>query len=141
MRRRRIVIDTNIIVAALRSKKGFSFKLLSMIDDRRFTVTISVPLILEYEHAIKENMSQIDLSTEEVDAVLDYICLIADQRRIFYLWRPYLRDPKDDMVLELAIESNCEFIVTFNKKDFAGIDLFGVKAVTPKEFLSLLGET
>ena len=60
--------------------------------------------------------------------------------RFFYLWRPTLRDPKDDFVLELAVESNCDYIVTFNIKDFAEAKKFGIQAVKPSEFLKITGE-
>lgn len=140
MKTYKIVIDTNIIVSALRSRNGFSFDLLSIIDDERFKVFISVPLILEYEDAIKRNKSIIKLSKSDIDAVLDYICLIAEKRKIFYLWRPYLKDPKDDMVLELAVESECDYIISFNKKDFEGIKKFNLKVLTLKEFLIIIGE-
>lgn len=136
----RIVIDTNVIVSALKSRNGFSFNLLSIIDDKRFKNFISVPLFFEYEDAIKRNKSKIKLSKSELDAVLDYICSVSEKRKIFYLWRPYLKDPKDDMVLELAVESECEYIVSFNKKDFVGVEKFNLEIVTPKEFLKLIGE-
>lgn len=68
------------------------------------------------------------------------MCTVANKREIFYLWRPFLRDPKDDLVLELAVESGAAYIVTFNKKGFHGIERFGVKAVTPQEFLAIIGE-
>ena len=61
-------------------------------------------------------------------------------RRIFFLWRPFLKDPKDDMVLELAVEAEVEYIVTHNLKDFHGAEHFGIKAITPKEFLRKIGE-
>jgi putative PIN family toxin of toxin-antitoxin system len=136
----KIVIDTNIIVSALKSRKGFSFKLLSIIDDKRFKVFISVPVILEYEDAIKRDKTNLKLNKSEIDDILDYICLIAEERKIFYLWRPYLNDPKDDMFLELAVESGCDYIITFNKKDFKGIDKFNLKTLTPKDFLRKIGE-
>ncbi|MBL1213337.1 MAG: putative toxin-antitoxin system toxin component, PIN family [Ignavibacteriae bacterium] len=136
----RFVIDANIIGSASKSKNGFSFKLLSMIDDKRFQVFISVPLILEYEDAVKRNSSDIKLSSTEIDDVLDYICLIGNQRKIFYLWRPFLKDSKDDMVLEIAVESNSDFIISFNKKDFKGIEKFNLEVITPKEFLKKIGE-
>jgi len=141
MKMYKIVIDTNIIVSALKSRNGFSFDLLSMIDDERFKVFISVPLILEYEDALKRHKSKIRLTRSDIDAILDYICLIGEKRKIFYLWRPYLKDPKDDMVLELAVESECDYIISFNKKDFLGIDKFKLRVITPKEFLSIIGET
>ena len=136
----RIVIDTNVIVSALKSRNGFSFDLLSIIDDKRLSVSISVPLILEYEDAVKRNKSKIKLTKSEIDAIIDYICLTSEQRKIFYLWRPYLKDPKDDMVLELAVESESDYIISFNKKDFIGIEKFNLQVVTPKEFLKIIGE-
>ena len=136
----RIVIDTNIIVSALKSRNGFSFDLLSIIDDERFKVSISVPLILEYEDAAKRNKSKIKLTKSEIDAIIDYICLSSEKRKIFYLWRPFLKDPKDDMVLELAVTANCQYIVTYNVGDFKPAKKFGITAITPKEFLQMVGE-
>lgn len=136
----KIVIDTNVIVSALRSRKGYSFNLLSIIDDKRFKISISVPLILEYEEAIKRNRRNIRLSQANINSILDYICLIAEKRKIFYLWRPYLKDPKDDMILELAVESESDFIISFNKKDFVGTNKFNIEVLTPKEFLQMLGD-
>jgi putative PIN family toxin of toxin-antitoxin system len=140
MKKIKIVIDTNVIVSALRSRRGFSFKLLSIIDDKRFEVFISVPLILEYEDAVKREKTNIKLIKSEIDDVLDFICSVANERKIFYLWRPFLKDPKDDMILELAVESECDYIITFNIKDFIGIETFGIKTLTPKEFINLIGE-
>jgi predicted nucleic acid-binding protein len=111
-----------------------------MIDDERFKVSISVPLVFEYEDAIKRNKSKIRLSESDIEVVLDYICLVAEHRKIFYLWRPFLKDPKDDMILEIAVETESNFIITFNKKDFEGIDKFNLKVATPKEFLKIIGE-
>jgi predicted nucleic acid-binding protein len=75
-----------------------------------------------------------------VDDVIDYICSVANRRRIFFLWRPYLKDPKDDMVLELAVEARCDYIVSYNKRDFAGVEKFGLQVLTPRELLREIGE-
>ncbi len=75
------------------------------------------------------------LTGEEINAILDYILSKSSIREIFYLWRPYLKDPKDDLVLEVAVESQSKYIITFNKKDFKGIEKFGIKALTPQEFM------
>jgi predicted nucleic acid-binding protein len=75
------------------------------------------------------------LNESEINAILDYILSKSSIRKVFYLWRPYLKDPKDDLVLELAVESQSKYIITFNKKDFVGVEKFGLKAVTPQEFL------
>lgn len=140
MKTLKIVIDTKVIISALKSRNGFSFKLLSIIDDKRFRVFISVPLILEYEDVAKRSKSQKKLNFTEIGDILDYICLIGEQRKIFYLWRPYLKDPKDDMILELAVESECDYIISFNKKNFKGIDKFNLEVITPKELLRKIGE-
>lgn len=71
----------------------------------------------------------------EIDDVLDYICSVSSHREIYYLWRPFLRDPEDDLVLELAVESEADYIVTYNLKDFVDVDRFAIEAITPKEFL------
>ena len=136
----RIIIDTNVLFAALRSNKGASFKLLSIIDDNRIQISLSVPLVLEYEEVLLRERLQLGLTTNDIAEVLDYLCSIAEQKTIHYLWRPFLSDVKDDMVLELAVESESSYIVTFNKRDFSGCETFGITAVTPKEFLNKLGE-
>ena len=140
MKRYKIVVDTNVIVSALKSRNGYSFKLLKMIDNRNFALAISVPIIFEYEYAISNNISEITLAQSDIDSILDYICFIGEKREIFYLWRPFLSDPKDDMFLETAVESNSDYIITFNKKDFQGIEKFNIKTVTPKEFLTMIGD-
>lgn len=136
----KIVIDTNVLVSALKSNRCASFKLLSLIDQEKFVLNISVSLIFEYEEVLKRNELNIPLSDSDIDNIINYICKIAEKREIFYLWRPYLNDPKDDLILELAVESECDFIITYNTKDFESIDQFGIKAITPKAFLALIGE-
>lgn len=140
MKTYQVVLDTNVLLTALRSKKGASYKLLTLIDSGRFKINLSVPLVLEYEDILKRDIPGTDLSNKEIDNILDYICKIANKREIFYLWRPFLKDPKDDFILELAVESKSDFIITFNLKNFAGIDKFGIKAITPKYFLKIIGE-
>ena len=140
MGRRRIVIDTNVLVAALRSRRGASYRLLSLIGDERFEINVSVPLVLEYEAAAKRLVGEIPLGEGEIDDILDYICAVARRWKVHYLWRPYLKDAKDEMVLELAVVAGCEYIVTYNRRDFAGVERFGLKVVTPKEFLEEIGE-
>ncbi len=134
-----VVIDTNVILAALRSRRGASFHLLSLLGREDFEINVSVPLILEYEDAAKRIAREVGLTHADVDDILDYICRVANRRQIFFLWRPYLKDPHDDLVLEVAVEADCDFIITFNIRDFAGAEHFGVRVVTPKEFLKTIG--
>ncbi len=136
----RIVMDTNVLVSALRSDGGASFRLLSLIDSKLFTLAVSVPLVLEYEAAAKADRKANGLSGADIDDLIDYICRRAEHYKVYYLWRPFLRDPKDDMVLELAVTSNAARIVTYNRRDFRGTDQFGITADTPREFLHQIGE-
>ncbi|MCU7835614.1 MAG: putative toxin-antitoxin system toxin component, PIN family [gamma proteobacterium symbiont of Taylorina sp.] len=139
MNLQKIVIDTNIVISAMLSNRGAAFKLISLIRNQKFKYVLSVPLVLEYEDVLKRKDSKITLSQEAINNILDRLCYHAELRDIFYLWRPFLNDPKDDLVLELAVESNCNSIVTYNLKDFENIDKFGLKAVTPKTFLQQIG--
>jgi putative PIN family toxin of toxin-antitoxin system len=136
----RIVIDTNVLVSAIRSRTGASFRLLSLVDCGKFSVCVSVPLVLEYEAAAKRISKTIGLASSYIDDILDYICLVADRYKVYYLWRPLLRDARDDMVLELAVASNADAIITYNKADFKGSEQFGVRIASPKEFLQQIGE-
>jgi len=97
-------------------------------------------MFLEYEDVVGRPESGISLSVQEIDAVLDFICAEANLREIFYLWRPILPDPKDDFILELAVEAQCDYIVTFNVRDFVGAEAFGVSVITPQQFLRKLEE-
>ncbi len=135
-----VVIDTNVLISALRSRRGASFKLLSLIGSGKFKFVLSVPVLLEYEDVSIRQADEIGISRKSVDAILDRLCFLGDHREIYYLWRPFLIDPKDDMILELAVESHCDFIVSYNKKDFTGVEKFGLFVLTPKEFLVYIGE-
>jgi putative PIN family toxin of toxin-antitoxin system len=139
MRLPQIVIDTNILVAGLRSQRGASFRLLQLVGTGLFEINLSVPLVLEYEEVLQRELPNLSVSQQAVDDILDYHCAVANQHRIFFLWRPFLPDPEDDMVLELAVKAGCDYIVTFNKRDFRGIGQFNLKAVEPVEFLRTIG--
>jgi putative PIN family toxin of toxin-antitoxin system len=112
-----IVIDTNVMVAGLRSKRGASYKLLTMLNDERWQVNVSITLIFEYEEVLKRERAALGLSLTDIDEFIDGICTIANKRSIFYLWRPTASDPDDDFLVDLAVESQSDFIITFNKKD------------------------
>ena len=135
-----IVVDTNVFVTALRSQFGASYKLLSLLDADIYKLNLSVPLVLEYEEVAKRMIGEIALSENEIDDILDFVISKANHWKIFYLWRPQLKDPSDDMMLELAVTASCPYIITYNVNDFKGIEKFGIKAVTPKAFLEMVGE-
>lgn len=136
----RVVVDTNVFVSALLSQRGASYRLLTLLDKQLFQFSLSVPLVVEYEDAAKRILPQTRLTEEDLDAILDYVCLMGDKHQIYYLWRPFLKDPHDDMVLELAVAAGCDAIVTFNMKDFAGVETFGLKILTPTDFLRRIGQ-
>jgi len=140
MSKHQIVADTNVFVSALRSQFGASYKLFSLIDNDVYQLNISVPLALEYESVAKRMIGEISLSEEEIDNILDFIISKSNRWQIYYLWRPQLKDAGDDMVLELAVTAGCNYIVTYNVNDFKGIENFGIKAITPKQFLEMAGE-
>ncbi len=134
----KLVIDTNVIIAGFRSKHGASFQLLQRIWEGSLPFLLSVPLALEYEDVLKrpDNLAVMGLSIDEVDTVLDVLCLRGDEILIHYLWRPQLTDAKDDMVLELAVNGMAEAIVTFNVKDFQpAASHWNIATLTPGECL------
>lgn len=134
-----VVLDTNVLVSALRSRKGAAFRLVSLVGMGHFDVAVSVPLVLEYEDALLRQVVEIPLSESDVQAVLDYFCSVAKQQDIFFLWRPLLRDPKDDLVAEVGVAAGCDAIVTYNRRDFAGIEPFGIRVLSPVELLTEIG--
>lgn len=135
----RIVLDTNVVVAGFRSRRGASFRLLSEVGRGKFDIALSVPLVFEYEDALLRHASATGLSRKDVDAVLDYFCSVAHLQTIFFLWRPLLPDPKDDLVLELAVAAACRTVVTYNIRDFRGSESLGVAAQPPGECLKAIG--
>lgn len=129
-----IILDTNVLFSATRSSLGASYRLLQRIDQTSLQLHISTPLVLEYEAALKRNKS---LSDTDVEAVVDYLCHISEKHGIFYLWRPVLRDPQDDHILELAVKTNA-MIITWNLKGFVPAAQFGLTVETPRGLLKLL---
>ncbi len=132
-----VVLDTNVLVAAIRSRRGASFRLQSQVGTGSFDVAVSVPLVLEYEEVLLRHRGP--MGAGDVRDIVDYVCGVARQQNIFYLWRPLLRDPKDDMVAEVAVAAGAQAIITHNRKDYAGIARFGIQVLSPGEFLERIG--
>lgn len=133
-----VVLDASVLIAALGSPHGASFQVLSAVGTGRFTLALSVPLVLEYEHVAKREAERLGITSDDVDAVVDFLCAHGRHQPIYFVWRPALPDPKDDMLLELAAPAHASHIVTHNLRDFRGCERFGVRAVTPRDFLTLL---
>lgn len=132
------VIDTNVLIAALRSPFGASYQILARVGSGAFELDLSVPLVLEYESVAKRDLPALGLEAADVDAVLDFLCRVGRHRRIYFHWRPALPDPQDDMILELAVAAGCPLIVTHNVKHFTGAGRFGVTPIRPRDFLRTL---
>jgi putative PIN family toxin of toxin-antitoxin system len=131
---KQVVLDTNVLVAALKSSRGSSYRLLTLVDSGRFQLNVSTPLVAEYEEITRREVPGINVTD-----IIDYLCTVANRHKIFYLWRPILKDPDDDFVLELAVKCNA-IIVTWNVKDFKKAAGFGITVMTPKTFLQQIGE-
>ena len=134
----RIVLDTSVLVAAVRSRNGASFALVQSIPSREFEICLSMGLYMEWQDVLtrKENLLS-GRSREEALDFLRYLASRAHLQEIHFLWRPFLRDPNDDLLLELAFASNCQFIVTHNIRDFHGSEQLGISAITPGNFINL----
>jgi putative PIN family toxin of toxin-antitoxin system len=130
-----IVVDTSVLVAAIRSRRGASFKLLEEIKNGRWKWNISAALAFEYEAAGKREASRLGLPSAAIDDIIDMICQQSRHHPIHYRLRPTLPDRDDEFILELAFAANCEYIVTHNVRDFRGSISFGALVVTPGEFL------
>ncbi|MEH1781166.1 MAG: putative toxin-antitoxin system toxin component, PIN family, partial [Nostoc sp.] len=103
-----VVLDTNVIVAGLRSKRGSAFRLLTLVGTGVFDIHLSVPLVLEYREVLSRQLPNLYLTALDVEEFIEFHCSVATRHQIFFLWRPYLPDPKDDIVLELALKGNRE---------------------------------
>src|SRR6266496_1300407 len=135
----RVVFDTSVLVAAARSRQGASFALVSSIPSAEFELCLSVGLYAEWQEVLTraENLPPGD-SVDDALRFLRFLASHAHLQEIHFLWRPFLADADDDMVLELALAAGCRHIVTHNVKDFHGSEQLGVTALSPREFLDLI---
>ena len=134
-------MDSTILADALRSRRGVSYRLLELIDSGKFELCVSVPLLFAYQDALRGLLGAGRLTERDLGDILDYICRVARPNRLSYLWRPFLQDLHQDMVLELAVTAGCDLIVTHSLDAYRGAELLGVQVVTPKEWLHRLGGT
>lgn len=131
----KIILDTNILVAATRNAQGPSFALVQHIRFARVRMYCSPALFLEYESVLKrpEQLKASDLLCSDVDAILNELALFIEPVTTHYQWRPQLRDPADEMVLEAAVNGQVEAIVTYNLRDFGPAKLFGIPVFSPQQ--------
>ena len=135
----RVVIDTNVLVAALRSRLGASFQIVSSVPSDKFQVLVSLPLYFEYcDVLLRPELIPVGVTESDVSDFIENILSNSETRDIHYLWRPTLRDANDEMLLDLAVAGGAEYIVTFNTKDFVNLELFGIEAILPFKFLGMI---
>lgn len=132
----KIVLDTSVLVAAMRSKAGASYVLLASLPSDDYQICLSVTLYMEWQDVLSRS-EHIPPTQTAADArqFLRYLASIAHLQDIHFLWRPFLRDPADDMVLELAVAAGARYIVTHNMRDFERAISLGIQSITPGDFI------
>lgn len=138
---KRIVLDTDIIIAGMRSPTGASATLILMALDKQFEMLASVPLFFEYEAKCTSPLhwTEAGLTKSQADIFVNGLASLIKPIKTHYLWRPLLRDPNDEMVLEVAVNGHADAIVTFNFRDYGNIpDKFGIQLLKPAQALRRL---
>jgi predicted nucleic acid-binding protein len=135
-----LILDTSVLIAGLRSSLGASFVLLDLVGTGRFTIGLSAALVLEYEATCMRLLPALNVTADDVKELLDYFCHVGKLAAIRFRVRPSVADPGDELVLEAAIASASEWIVTHNIRDMAaGASRYGIEVITPGEALRRLG--
>jgi len=137
----KLVLDTDVIVAGLRSRTGASRQLLVLLGQRRYQAVASVAMMLENEAVLSrtENLAAFNLTVQEIERFLDSLAIWITPVAPFFLWRPQLRDPADEHVLEAAVNGGADGIVTFNHRHFqAAARRFGIVTLKPGDALKRL---
>ncbi len=137
----RIVLDTDVVIAGMRSPSGASAALLLAADAHEITLLVSLPLAMEYEAVAMrlEHQQAAGMSREQAKVFVDAVLAMAEPVEIYFLWRPQLRDPNDEMVLEAAINGQAEAIVTFNRRDYGhATRRFGIAVLSPSAALETI---
>ncbi len=134
----RYLLDTDVLVAGLRSRTGASRRLLTLLYMGRYQALASVATMLEYEAVLNrpENLAAFGLTSQEIQRFLDSMSMLITPVTLFFLWRPQLRDPADEHVLEAAVNGGADAIVTFNQRHFDGVaQRFGIITLRPADAL------
>ena len=134
----RAVMDTNVLVSAFRSRNGASFEIFRRLRLGEWTAVVSNHLLFEYEEILKRQAPELGLSLEDVDELLNAICARAEECPLLHGWQPILRDPDDEPLVQLAVESDARLIVTHNVRDLQPATRLGVEVLQPREFLAKL---
>lgn len=131
-------MDTNVLVAGLRSHHGASFELLRLLRAAKWKLVLSNTVLLEYEEVIKRDAVTLNLTLPDADKLLDALCLLAEPWSTSERWLPILTDPSDEALAQLAFESKPVCLVTHNLRHFAPADAQGIKVLAPRKFLDIV---
>jgi len=137
----RVVLDTDVVVASVRSRTGASRVVLTLIERGQLTALASVSLLIEYEAVLKRpaHLTAANMTLADVDHFIDALASLVEPVTPHFLWRPQLRDPNDEMILAAAANGHAEAIVTFNIRHFGDIaPRFGIAVMQPGDILRRL---
>ncbi|HZQ47177.1 MAG TPA: PIN domain-containing protein [Verrucomicrobiae bacterium] len=140
MKRYRVILDTNVVVAAMRSRTGASFRLLATIGHAQWQSVVTPALMYEYEDVTRRPGAAPGLSPQDITNILDAIYRESLRQFVWFAWRPLSSDPSDDAILEAAIAGRCDYVVSFNERHLRVIREFGIEVLRPVELLKLIGE-
>ena len=132
------VIDTNVLVSALCSAFGASNAVMRRLAVGDYEIAVSTALCLEYDDVLNRPGMAPGYTPQQIDAFLNSVCSVAEEAFIYFRLRPFLPDPKDDLVFECALASGATHIITHNVTDFRGVETMGISVVTPNQFLRIL---
>lgn len=141
MKRYRVILDTNVILAAMRSQSGASHRLLLALGHPRWQSVITAALMYEYEDVALRPGNAPGLSPLEITNILDLIYQRSHRQLVWFSWRPLSSDPGDDAILEAAIAGGCDYVVSFNERHLRAAREFGIEVLKPADLLKLIGES
>lgn len=138
----KVILDTNVVLAAAYSRRGASSKLIGMLADGASKIALTLPLFLEYRDVLlRDSTTARGVDRVAATELCEDLAAVAYGQTVYFLWRPWLRDPNDDLVLEAAVASGAKYIVTHNIRDFTNQNIesvFGITILRPQEMLALL---
>ena len=140
MKRYRVILDTNVVLAAMRSRVGASHHLLLGMGHPRWQAIVTPALMYEYGDVARRPGAAPGLSPEDITNILDFIYQQSQRKMVWFSYRPLSLDPGDDAVLEAAIAGSCDYVVSFNNKHLYAAKKFGIEILKPVELLRLIGE-
>jgi putative PIN family toxin of toxin-antitoxin system len=133
-----VILDTNVILAAARSRRGAAAAVLSMVATGRFHLNLSVALALEYEEVLKRESEKLLMTQQEIEDLVAFLCANSTRREVHGSGFPLLNDPDDEFLARLAFAGACDHLITHNVRHLGELTAQGISVVTPREFLAII---